>query len=292
MYYRLGKFEDVRRSASRAMKWAKDFRMDAPWSQLGENTSNPWSDTGQFQVGGVSVMIDNFAIPAATVRGLFDLEYRADRLILRPRVPGTITRYAQKAPVRFGSKRVYLSCRNGGPLVKSVKVNGRVLKIASPAEVALSYEDLPDTATIEITTEGGWPREPATAAYPASPSLAPERGRAFPARADLPESLKKPFAVLAALKTKLALEKGAEADLAFVETAIASFEACRERAVLEPGPGYFRAITAERRQSIVKFYEQAALSMYQGLAGRMARYAASGEARLGRIAALFARAQE
>ena len=91
MYYRLGKFEDVRRSATRAMRWAKDFRMDAPWSQRGENTSNPWSDTGQFHVGGVAVMIDNFAIPAATIRGLFDLEYRSDRLILRPRIPGSIT---------------------------------------------------------------------------------------------------------------------------------------------------------------------------------------------------------
>ena len=29
------------------MKWAKDFRMDAPWSQRGENTNNPWSDTGE-----------------------------------------------------------------------------------------------------------------------------------------------------------------------------------------------------------------------------------------------------
>ena len=46
VYYRLGKFEDIRRSAERAMKWAKDFRMDAPWSQRGENTNNLWSDTG------------------------------------------------------------------------------------------------------------------------------------------------------------------------------------------------------------------------------------------------------
>ena len=63
MYYRLGKFEDIRRSATRAMKWAKDFRMDAPWSQSGENTNNIWSDSGQFRVGGVAVMIDNFVIP-------------------------------------------------------------------------------------------------------------------------------------------------------------------------------------------------------------------------------------
>lgn len=41
IFYVLRKFEDIRRSASRAMKWAKDFRMDAPWSQFGENTNNP-----------------------------------------------------------------------------------------------------------------------------------------------------------------------------------------------------------------------------------------------------------
>ena len=78
-----------------------------------------------FTVGGVAVMIDNFAIPAATIRGLFDYEYRSDRLILRPRVPGSITQYTQKEPVRFGEKALYLSCRNGGPKVKSVTVNGK-----------------------------------------------------------------------------------------------------------------------------------------------------------------------
>ena len=98
MYYRLGKFEDVRRSATRAMKWAKDFRMDAPWSQRGENTDNSWYDEGKWLYGnGVKVAADNFAIPAATIRGLFDYDYRSDRLILRPRVPGSITQYTQKA---------------------------------------------------------------------------------------------------------------------------------------------------------------------------------------------------
>ena len=137
MYYRLGKFDDVRRSATRAMKWAKDFRMDAPWSQRGENTHNMWSDTGANQVGGVAIMVDNFAIPAATVRGLFDYEYRFDRLILRPRMPGSITEYVQKHPVRFGKRTLYLSCRNGGPKIKSVAVNGKTVKTESPDAVAL-----------------------------------------------------------------------------------------------------------------------------------------------------------
>jgi hypothetical protein len=287
MYYRLGKFEDIRRSAARAMRWAKDFRMDAPWSQFGENTSNPWSDAGQFQVGGVSVMIDNFAIPAATIRGLFDLDYRADRLILRPRVPGSISSYEQHEPIRFGSKRLFISCRNGGPEVKSVKVNGRAQEVVSSNEIALIYEELPDDAKIEITTGGTWPKETAPATYPTTPSLMPEQRRVSPVPADLPEALKKPLAVLTAMKTRLAVEKGAEADLAFVETAIDSFEAYGIRAALDPGPGYYRAITAERRRSIVRFYEQAALTMYKGFVKRMERYAASGDARQKKISALL-----
>ena len=69
-----------------------------------------------FRVGGVAVMIDNFAIPAATIRGLFDFDYKSDRLILRPRIPGSITEFTQKQPVRFGEKKLYLSCRNGGQM--------------------------------------------------------------------------------------------------------------------------------------------------------------------------------
>jgi hypothetical protein len=285
LYYRLGRFEDVRRSASRAMKWAKDFRMDAPWSQRGENTSNPWSDTGNFQVGGVSVMIDNFAIPAATVRGLFDLDYRADRLILRPRVPATITRYVQKEPVRFGTKKVYLSCRNGGPLLESAKVNGRALAVASPAELELFYEGLPDEARVEITTTGGWPAKAATTPYPAEPALA-DNGKPATGPAGLPEILQKPYAELRAVRDRLAGHAEAGAEVAFVETALAAFEAYRARLATEPGPGYFRPITPERRKSIERFYEQAAITMAKGFANRMARYAARGDDRERRIAGL------
>jgi hypothetical protein len=89
----------------------------------------------------------------------------------------------------------------------------------------------------------------------------------------------------------LAAENGAQADLAFVETAIGAFEACRARAAMDPGPGYYRAIIPERRQSIVRFYEQAALTMYKGFVKRMDRYAASGDSRERRIAALFEKAR-
>jgi len=135
---------------------ATPFRMDAPWTQRGENTSNLWYDKGFWLHGeGVAIMVDNFAIPAAVLRGLFEYDYKADRLILRPRVPGSISQYTQKEPVRFGEKCLYISCSNGGPQVKSVKVNGKRLRTITPDEVALMYNDLPAEAKVEIVTEGG-----------------------------------------------------------------------------------------------------------------------------------------
>ncbi|MDP4130517.1 MAG: hypothetical protein Q8939_10165 [Bacteroidota bacterium] len=292
MYYRLGKFEDIRRSAIRAMKWAKDFRMDAPWSQRGENTQNPWSDAGNFQVGGVAVMIDNFAIPAATIRGLFDYDYRSDRIILRPRVPGTITQYTQMEPVRFGEKKLYLSCNNGGPNVKSVTINGKAMKTASSGEAVFLYDELPDEAKIEITTDGGWPKESTTPVYPVVPTLVTEKATEAKISAELPDSLKRPFAVLSTMKKLLTEETGADDDKVFINTAIKSFEAYQVRTTLDPGPGYYRTITPERKMGIIRFYAQAALMMYTGFTNRMAEYAKKGDTEQKHIASLFSEARK
>ena len=292
MYYRLGKFEDIRRSANRAMKWAKDFRMDAPWSQLGENTSNPWSDTGKFRVGGVAVMIDNFAIPAATIRGLFDCDYRSDRLILRPHVPGTITKYTQKDPIRFGEKNLYVSCINGGSRVKSVTINGKALNIKKSDALALYYDILPKEAQIEITTEGGWLKEASTSPYPTFPALVSDKVTKAANPAELSESLKQPYAVLIAMKKLLASLTDADYEKAFVNEAIATCEDYQVRVTIETGPGYYRPLTPERKEGINKFYEQAALSMYTGYCKRMADFAEKGDQQQKYIASLFAEAQK
>ncbi len=289
MYYRLGKFEDIRRSATRAMKWAKDFRMDAPWSQCGENTRNPWSDTGDHQVGGVAVMIDNFAIPAATIRGLFDYEYKSDRLILRPRIPGTITQYIQKQPVRFGDKKLFISCNNGGPKVKSVKVNGKIMNITTAEGVVLIYSELPANANIEITTEGGWPMETSSIDYPAIPALIPEKGALALVPADLPESLKKPVSILAKMKKLLKKEPDSKYDIAFMDVAIKACEDYRVRVTMDPGPGYYRPITKERKESIDRFYEETALMMYNGFTKRMESYSKKGNKQQKHIAELFSK---
>lgn len=287
MYYRMAKFEDIRRSANRAMKWAKDFRMDAPWSQQGENTSNPWSDKGKFRIGGVAVMVDNFAIPAATIRGLFDYDYRSDRMIIRPRVPGSIKEYKQNEPIRFGEKKIYISCINGGPEISSFKINGKEEKVANSGELALLYNELPDISEIEITTEGNWQDASATSVYPEKPALINN----FTNIGALPDSLQKPFSILNEMKNQLKNISGSEYDLSYLDEANQSFESCRIRQTMDPGPGYFRPITPERKHGINRFYEQTALTMYKGFTNRMEKYAV-GDDYQKKIAAIFYKIQK
>ncbi len=287
MYARLGKFEDIHRSASRAMKWAKDFRMDAPWSQFGENTSNPWSDTGKFQTEGVAVMIDNFAIPAATIRGLFDYDYRSDRLILRPSIPPSISLYTQKEPVRFGEKKLFLSVQNEGPVIAKAEINEEVIKNNSSGEMVLLYDELPMEAHVRITMTGGWSEKLPGADYPVLPSLTAPVSSPQSEIPAMPESLKKPFEHLSAMKEVLAKEPKMNFEKAFVGEALEAIEACRLRSSVETGEGYFRALTPERIQAINRFYEQAALAMYGGFVNQMERYRIEGNADQKALGELF-----
>ena len=288
MYYRLGKFEDICRSTIRAMKWAKDFRMDAPFTQLGENTDNNWFEKGRWLHGkGIAVMVDNFAIPAATIRGLFDFEYQSDRLILRPRIPGSITRYSQKQPVRFGDKKIFISCLNGGPKVESVKVNGKDRRVDRRDRVDLLFDELPMNTEVEITTTGGWPRENTKPDYPDLPALVSQSGSKKEEHVELPGSLQVPYEILQRMSELLKDKEGMEFDKAFVEAAIKSVQAYRERVALDAGQGYYRDMTPGRKEAVLQFYEQTALSMYKGFANRMERYTGKGSPLQKEMAAVF-----
>ncbi|MCY1723184.1 hypothetical protein OU798_22740 [Prolixibacteraceae bacterium Z1-6] len=292
MYYRLGKFDDIRRSTTRAMKWAKDFRMDAPWSQQGENTNNPWSDSGKFRVGGVAVMVDNFAIPAATIRGLFDYEYKADQLILRPRIPGSITQYTQNQPIRFGTKKIYLSCINDGPKIKSVSLNGIRMQLKSTNEIVLNFNALPQESKIEIRTEGGWMVEETTSEYPQIPKLVPDERPGVNSLAELPQSLKKPYEILLSVRNKIPNQYPASFEISFLNEAIKSINDCRVRPNITVGEGYYRPLTKERIEGINNFYEQAALSMYKGFEKIMADCETKGDIWQKQLAAIYLEAKK
>ena len=278
MYYRLSRFDDIRRSAERAMKWAKNFRMDAPWAQRGENKVNPWSDSGNFHAGGVSVMIDNFGIPAATIRGLFDYEYRSDRLILRPRFPVGILEYVQKEPIRFGDKLLYLTYYNRGGKTLRVTINGRSIPAGGTDEVELLYTALPQQADIVLSTGEDQTETISRAAL--------QRTETSATTTSLASDNWPQLVVLTAMQRVLAEEADARYDQAFVNETIAAFAACRERISINP-EATFRPITADRRKAIQKSYERAALVMYDGLIRRMQRYGKSKDPRQQRIAQLF-----
>jgi hypothetical protein len=293
MYYRMGKFEDIYRSACRAMKWAKDFRMDQPFTQRGENTMNQWYDEGQWLHGdGVSVMADNFAVPAATIRGLFDYEYRSDRLILRPRIPGSITSFTQNEPIRFGDKKIWISCRNGGPNVKYYKINGKKVFPGSGNQADLFYDQLPEEAKVEIVTEGGWGIADFSAPYPAVPALMPEKPLKDFAVTNLPDSLQQPYSVLISMKKYLMKAPEAQYELAFVSEALESFQAFSNRTETEPGPGYFRTIDTKRKENMIKLYAKTALAQYRGFEIRMGKYAAEGDGAHKQIAEWFFKSRE
>jgi hypothetical protein len=194
--------------------------------------------------------------------------------------------------VRFGEKKIYLSCRNGGPDVRSVTVNGSAMNVTTSEEVALIYDALPVNATVEITTGGGWPADSCSVDYPEVPGLVSDKGTPGEVQADSGKVLKDPYRTLVKLHAHLVRETDAEFEQAFVAAALKSFEDCRVRGTMDPGPGYYRPITMVRRENIQRFYENAALGMYKGLATRMAGYSVKGDARQKHLAALFYEAQE
>lgn len=111
-----GRAETAFTAAGEYMKWALDYRQDAPLSQWGVNSSNMWQQENEdHSVIGrpVSVMIDNFAPVTCLLRGLFSPRAYADRLELMLNLPRDISVYRQKDPLFFGGARLFLRGRTG-----------------------------------------------------------------------------------------------------------------------------------------------------------------------------------
>ena len=140
-YYRLGKYDDARRSMQQLMKFAARFRMDNPLSGFGARVYHPHLP--------INLCYDTFGPPAAMVRGLFEYLYRADGLTLLPHIPTGILQLEQKFPIRFGSKKVYLSTVGTGP-VTAVRINNKNWESFDDKSIFLSYEQTPKVAYVQI----------------------------------------------------------------------------------------------------------------------------------------------
>jgi hypothetical protein len=140
-YARLGHYEDIRRSMKQLLRFAKSFRMDNPLVDFGNNVYQPNQP--------YNLCYDNFAPPAAMIRGLFEYLYHADELVLVPHIPPTITQLQQLDPIRFGDKRIYLSTVGSGPF-QSVLINGSPWQNFTAQEVHLPFDQIPQDAAICI----------------------------------------------------------------------------------------------------------------------------------------------
>jgi len=263
-YYRLGKYEDVRRSALRSMEWANAFQMDAPLKDFGKT---PWFDTKL-----TNLCYDAFAIPAGTVRGLFEYRYLADGLTLYPHVPPFIEEYSQKVPIRFGPKRLTLSVRNGGARIESVRVNGRRWKVTGTDSTFLPYDALPVRAKVEIVTTGGWPEGATTP----QPSGRPTPDRMVTRGPGLPGGANREVAALRRFRIQLPRSESAQYARAFVGEVIAAFSAWEERTNRDAA-GMYADMEPQKREEILRSYQDAASGLQVGLGKLMARYGASGD---------------
>ena len=144
-YYRLGKHEDARRSMKKMLGYARRFRMDNPLVDFGNAPYQPNLP--------INCVYDNWGVPAAMVRGLFEYLYAADRLTIFPHVPVKLTRLEQHFPIRFGSKQLYLATAGHGP-VTGVVVNGQPWLEFTGDSVSLPYERTPQEAVVQILLGG------------------------------------------------------------------------------------------------------------------------------------------
>lgn len=140
-YYRLGQYEDARRSMRQLLTFAKRWRMDNPLTKFGSDVYQPKEP--------VNLCYDTFGPAAGFIRGLFEYRYDADGLTIVPHIPPGITRLQQRFPTRFGQTRIYLRVEGAGP-VTSVLVGPRRLADVAPDSFKLRDADLPPEGAVDV----------------------------------------------------------------------------------------------------------------------------------------------
>ena len=126
-----GKYEDAFRAADVYMRWAEEYRQDAPFSQWGQNTNNPWQQENEdYSIVNrpIAVVVDNFAPITCLLRGLFDTKATADGLYVRPQIPDDITELTQHEPFYFGGCQIYITWKGGTGTISS-NLNGNRLYV-------------------------------------------------------------------------------------------------------------------------------------------------------------------
>jgi hypothetical protein len=162
-YYRVGHPEDARASMKQLMKFADAFKMDNPLVDFGAAPDQPDQP--------INLTYDAFGIPAAMIRGLFEYQYKADRLVLIPHVPPTIKTLRQHDPIRFGTKKVFIETIGTGPIA-GVSINGEPWAHFTPEQITLPADSTPEVARITIRLASALEAEPSPPDAPATDATA------------------------------------------------------------------------------------------------------------------------
>jgi hypothetical protein len=126
------------------------FRADAPRKELG---ALGWFN-GRFPF---DIVYDCWGAPGGLLRGLFQYDYRADGMRIRPHLPPEITYYRQKWPVMFGDTEVYITVTGTGT-VTSAMANGNECNL-SEGWIELKMDESSDQMTVEIIRGDAVPRD-------------------------------------------------------------------------------------------------------------------------------------
>lgn len=165
-YYRLGKYEDARRSMRQLLGFARRWRMDNPLVKFGSDVYQPNQP--------VNITYDAFGPPAAMIRGLFEYLYGAEGLTLVPHIPPGITAIDQRFPIRLGESLIFLRVRGVGDITR-VDLNGNEYTQFDKSRVLLD-ESIPEVSTVTIY------RGNATATAPAVVDATPQTADPSPTR--------------------------------------------------------------------------------------------------------------
>lgn len=271
-YYRLGKYDDARKSMQRLLTFARRFRMDNPLTKFGSDVYQPGEP--------INLCYDTFAPAAALIRGLFEYVYRADGLTIYPHIPSGITALEQRFPIRLGAKRLYLATIGQGPIT-SVDMDGKPVKSFDTKSVSLKYDEVPDTAHVYIVL-GDTRRDVSPAPGRVEP---PARmpGGGPPAEPALEQWASR----LSAFKARLEKEGFADSyEAAHVKLALDCIHAVRlHRQMLAQGT--IKPLSEPSQVAADTLYVDTATRLCEGWEKVVASYEKSGDARKKRIYELW-----
>ncbi|MCR5681204.1 MAG: hypothetical protein K6G29_02035 [Clostridiales bacterium] len=260
-YLKTGRYEDAFRAAGVYMKWAEEYRQDAPMSEWGFNTNNPWqqeNDDHSVCRRPVSVMVDNFAPVTCLLRGLFGWDADAEGLLVRPQIPEDISSLHQHVPVSFGGCKLYAAYTGGIKPLRAF-LDGESLTVSTDGTVRIPAELLPRGGEVCLTLDRSGAASPVTVG-----DL--KRDGAPTGDIDgLPDDL-------AAIYGECAAALEAEADplrTAHLKEILSAAETAALRRRLPFDRHELRPMTEEKTAQILNLYDQTVRELYKGLKYRI-----------------------